>query len=68
MRSSNERERVYCKKLIKWLLSLVVITTPEQIARLFCVFHVASEAVWMEYQLHLEKHSSLTDAALDDVM
>ena len=33
-----------------------------------CVFHVASEAVWMEYQLHFEKHSSLTDAALDDVM
>ena len=46
----------------------MVIATPEQIARLFCVLHVASEAVGMKYQLHFEKHSCLTEAALDDVL
>lgn len=40
--------------------------TPEQIARLFCV---SSKTIWRrisEYQLHFGKHSSLTEAELDD--
>lgn len=42
--------------------------TPEQIARLFCVSSKTIRRRIMEYQLHFEKHSSLTDAELDDVM
>ena len=42
--------------------------TPEQIARLFCVSSKTIRRRITEYQLHFEKHSSLTEAELDDVM
>jgi len=42
--------------------------TPEQIARLFCLSSKTIRRRITEYQLHFEKHSSLTEAELDDVM
>lgn len=42
--------------------------TPEQIARLFCVSTKTIRRRMSEYQLHFEKHSSSTDAELDEVM
>ena len=42
--------------------------TPEQIARLFCVSSKTIRRRIIDYQLRFEKHSSLTDAELDDLM